>query len=75
MRRRLQCAFVLAEEEGGGRRADRFEQKLDEDQIVTLKEAYPPKVACRMWDIFGAEAKTLGYNLPNGIMEEECETM
>jgi hypothetical protein len=25
-----------------------------------------------MWDVFGAEAKKLGYTLPNGITEEKC---
>jgi hypothetical protein len=74
MRRRLQCAFILAEHEGGGRRGSKRveKQNLDKDQIMTTKDVYPPKIACRMWDIFGAEAKTLGYTLPNGITEEEC---
>jgi len=74
MRRRLQCAFVLAEHEGGGRRGSKTleKQNLDKGQIMTTKDVYPPKIACRMWDIFGAEAESLGYTLPNGITEEEC---
>ena len=74
MRRRLQCAFVLAEHEGGGRRSSQKikTENLDENQIIRTKDVYPPEIACRMWDIFGAEAKTLGYTLPNGIAEEEC---
>lgn len=74
MRQRLQCAFVLAEDRGGGRRGSQMLQRenIGDDQIVTTKDVYPPEVACPMWDIFGPQAKNLGYTLPNGITEEEC---
>jgi len=74
IRRRLHCAFVLAEHEGGGRRGSKVikEKNLDDNQVITTKDVYPPKVACQMWGIFGAEATNLGYTLPNGITEEEC---
>ena len=70
--RRLQCAFILAEHLGGGRRGTTMVKELDETQIITTKDVYLPEVACHMWAIFGAEAQILGYTLPNGITEEEC---
>jgi len=73
LRRRLQCAFVLAEHVGGGRRGNRVVERLDETQIIKTKDIYVPEVACRMWAIFGAEATALGYTLPNGITEAECK--
>jgi len=72
LRRRLQCAFILAEHVGGGRRGTTMVKELDKTQVITTKDVYPPEVACRMWAIFGAEAEILGYTLPNGITEEEC---
>jgi hypothetical protein len=41
--------------------------------VITKEDAYPPEVACPMWAIFGAAAKDLGYTLPNGITEKQCE--
>lgn len=73
LRRRLQCSFVLAENEGGGRRGNKKVKEFDRSQIMTTSDVYPPEVACRMWAIFGPEATTLGYTLPNGITEAECK--
>ena len=41
--------------------------------VVTKEDAYPPEVACPMWAVFGAAAKDMGYTLPNGITEKQCE--
>lgn len=73
LRHRLQCAFVLAEHVGGGRRGNKVVEHLDVTEIIKTKDVYVPEVACRMWAIFGAEATALGYTLPNGITEAECE--
>lgn len=73
LRRRLQCALLLAEHVGGGRRGNKVVGQLDETEIIKTKDVYVPEVACRMWAIFGAEATVLGYTLPDGITEEECQ--
>lgn len=49
------------------------EGEKEAEIIITKEDAYPPEIACPMWAIFGAAAKDLGYTLPNGITEKQCE--
>lgn len=68
-RRRVHCAFLLAEAVGGGRRGSSLLKKLEDDAnpAVTSKDAYTPELACDMWSVFGEAAKEIGYSLPEGI--------
>jgi hypothetical protein len=73
-RRRLECAFPLAEEAGGGRRGSNLLKRLDDTSVImTTANVYTPEVACRMWGILADAATALGYGLPNGITEKECK--
>jgi hypothetical protein len=77
-RRRLQCAFALAQEASGGRRGSHAIQAMDETKLsalVTAEEAFPPEVACPMWEVLGPAAKSMGYTLPNGLTEAACRAV
>lgn len=76
-RHRLQCAFTLAEEASGGRRGSLQLKQLDRtggntSSVMTAADAFPPSVACPVWEVLGPAAKALGYNLPNRLTEAEC---
>jgi hypothetical protein len=48
---------------------------MDESELsslVTAEDAYPPEVACPMWEVLRPAARSLGYTLPNGITEATC---
>jgi hypothetical protein len=73
--RRVMCAFGLAEDVGGGRRGSNIAKSIEEDDpnpIVTAADAYPRKLACAMWSVFGEVVKDT-YTLPNGIPEDACK--
>lgn len=75
-RRRLQCAFALAEEASGGRRGSKQIKHMDDADataVMTAADAYPPELACRMWEVLKPAATSLGYGLPEGITEGECQ--
>lgn len=73
-RRRVHCAFLLAEAVGGGRRGSSLIKKLEDDAnpAVMAKDAYTPELACAMWSVFGEAAKQMGYSLPEGIRLADC---
>lgn len=69
------CAFELAQDVGGGRRGSSLVKTIEADDpnpVVTTADAYPRKLACAMWSVFGEAVKGT-YTLPNGIAESECE--
>lgn len=73
-RRRLECAFPLAQESGGGRRGSGLLEKLDGAAVVMSTETvYTPELACRMWEVLAGAATALSYGLPNGITEQDCK--
>lgn len=53
---RLQCAFVLAENNAALRR-------INSTSMMTKEEAYPEALVCRMWQLFGKYAILTGYGV------------
>lgn len=60
LQKRLECAFVLAE----NRQAHRT---IDENMYMTKDIAYLEEIVCRMWNLFGDYAKRFGYGPWKGM--------
>jgi hypothetical protein len=60
LKKRLECAFLLAE----NRQAHRV---IDEQRFMTKEAAYLEEIACRMWNLFGHYATRVGYTPWKGL--------